>query len=222
MNIEQARTNMIEQQIRPWDVLAQDVLDLLAVVRREEFVPEAYRSLAFVDTEIPLLVRGRDTGETMLPPKFEARILQELAVRDHETVLEIGAGSGYMAALLAYQARSVITVEIERDLKALAVANLARAGIVNIKVEEGDGATGWPAAGTVDVLVVSGSLPFVPRSLLDQLRIGGRMTAVVGNAPAMSAEIIKRTGSASWETLKLFETSIKPLVNALRPSRFTF
>ena len=222
MNIEQARTNMIEQQIRTWDVLAQDVLDLLAVVRREDFVPEAYRSLAFVDMEIPLLVDGSDSGETMLPPKFEARILQELEVRRDDAVLEIGAGSGYMAALLAYKAERVVSVEIHPGLKLLAERNLARANVKNVRVQGGDGAEGWPSAGPVDVLVVSGSLPFIPQPMLRQLRVGGRMAAVVGDSPAMSAEIVKRTGAESWETIKLFETDIKPLINAPRHSRFSF
>ena len=222
MNIEQARANMIEQQIRTWDVLAQDVLDLLAVVRREDFVPEAYRSLAFVDMEIPLLVDGSESGETMLQPKFEARILQELAVRRDDAVLEIGAGSGYMAALLAHKAGHVVSVEIHPALKLLAERNLARANVKNVRVQGGDGAQGWPSAGPVDVLLVSASLPFIPQPMLLQLRIGGRLAAVVGDAPAMSAEIVKRTGTESWETIKLFETNIKPLVNAPHRSRFSF
>ncbi|MGI9026480.1 MAG: protein-L-isoaspartate O-methyltransferase family protein, partial [Burkholderiaceae bacterium] len=126
---ERARANMIEQQIRTWEVLSQDVLDILQIVHREAFVPEPYRALAFVDTEVPLVVDGEETGETMLPPKFEARILQEVAVRANDTVLEIGAGSGYMAALLAYKAERVVTVEIDPRLKAFAESNLARAGV---------------------------------------------------------------------------------------------
>jgi protein-L-isoaspartate(D-aspartate) O-methyltransferase len=187
MNLEQARFNMIEQQIRPWDVLDTDVLDLLMVVKREAFVPAAYRSMAFVDTEIPL-----PGGENMLQPKFEARILQELAVRKHEQVLEIGAGSGYMAALLAYKARHVTTVEILPELTAMSRANLAAYGVDNVDVQQGDGARGWPAARSgaateqaYDVIVVSGSMPLLPQALMQQLKIGGRMFVVVGEAPAM-------------------------------------
>ena len=230
--IERARANMIEQQIRTWEVLSQDVLDILHIVHREDFVPEPYRALAFVDTEIPLIVDGQETGETMLAPKFEARILQEVAVRANDSVLEVGAGSGYMAALLAFKAERVVTVEIDPRLKAFAESNLARAGVRNVRVELGNGVgsggggdfrgAGWPAIGEVDVLVVSGSLPFVPKSLLDQVRVGGRLAAVVGDAPAMSAEIWRRTGEATWDTVKIFETVVKRLRDAPRVSQFVF
>ena len=140
MNIEQARFNMIEQQIRPWNVLDQDVLDLLVVVKREDFVPPAYKALAFVDSEIPL-----PGGEAMFTPKIEARLLQEVQVKKHENVLEIGAGSGYMAALLAHKARHVTSIEIKPELKELAQANLTRAGVSNVTVELGDGSQGWTA-----------------------------------------------------------------------------
>ncbi|HTN66317.1 MAG TPA: protein-L-isoaspartate O-methyltransferase [Burkholderiaceae bacterium] len=221
MNIEQARFNMIEQQIRPWDVLVQDVLDLLQVVRREDFVPAAYRSLAFADCEIPL-----PCGANMLMPKFEARILQEAAVKKHETVLEIGAGSGYMAALLAYMGRQVTSVEIEPELKALAEKNLAAYGISNVEVALGNGAHGWPAAGPAtpqwDVIVISGSLPVLPDRFLQQLKAGGRLLAVLGQAPAMTAQLITRTTDTAFSTLTLFETDIKPLRDATLPSAFKF
>src|SRR5690606_36197536 len=161
MNIEQARFNMIEQQIRPWDVLDQDVLELLVVVKREAFVPLAYRALAFADSEIPL-----PHGEHMLAPRVEARILQELMVKKHENVLEIGAGSGYMAALLAHQARHVTTVEIEPELKALAEKNLADYGVTNVDVVQADASQGLDNGQQYDVIVVSGSLPVVPEKLL--------------------------------------------------------
>ena len=221
MNIEQARFNMIEQQIRPWDVLNQDVLDLLQVVRREEFVPAAYRSLAFADCEIPL-----PCGANMLTPKFEARILQEAALKKHETVLEIGAGSGYMAALLAYMGRQVTSVEIEPELKALAEKNLAANGISNVEVALGNGAQGWPAAGQAqplwDVIVISGSLPVLPDRFLQQLKVGGRLLAVLGQAPAMTAQLITRSTETAYNTLTLFETDIKPLRDATLPSAFKF
>jgi protein-L-isoaspartate(D-aspartate) O-methyltransferase len=217
MNIETARFNMIEQQIRTWDVLDQSVLDLLGLVKREEFVPPKYRSLAFADMEIPLA-----HGQNMLPPKLEARILQELAVMPEDEVLEIGAGSGYMAALIAYKARHVTSVELIAELKAFAEANLARADIRNVTVVQGDGAMGFAEVGEVDVLMVSGSLPVLPKAFAEQLRIGGRMAVFVGDAPAMSARLIRRTGHDAWESETLFETQVTPLINAQQPSRFSF
>ncbi|MDO8304800.1 protein-L-isoaspartate O-methyltransferase [Herminiimonas sp.] len=221
MNIEKARFLMIEQQIRPWDVLDQDVLDLLVVVKREAFVPLAYRALAFADSEIPL-----PHGENMMTPKLEARILQELAIKKHENVLEIGSGSGYLAALLAYKARHVTTVEINPELKALAQKNLVDYGVSNVDVLEGDGAQGYGGANQpnapYDVVVVSGSLPVVPDGLLAQIKVGGRMFVIVGNAPAMTAQIITRISDISYDTVNLFETCLKPLRNALVPSQFKF
>jgi protein-L-isoaspartate(D-aspartate) O-methyltransferase len=221
MNLEQARHNMIEQQIRTWDVLDTDVLKTLVAVRREAFVPVAYQSLAFVDTEIPL-----PCGQNLLSPKLEARMLQEAKLTGTERVLEIGAGSGYMAALLARHAVHVVTVEIEPELKQLAEHNLKAYGIANVSVELGDGARGWPGNGTssapFDVIVLSGSVPVMPEALLTQIRVGGRILGVVGEAPAMSACLITRTADDAWDTKKLFETSIKPLRNAVKPSSFHF
>src|ERR1700716_2559228 len=199
MNIEQARFNMIEQQIRTWDVLDPEILDLLVVVKREAFVPAAYKSLAFVDTEIPL-----PCGQNMLPPKFEARILQEAAVKKHEHVLEIGAGSGYMAALLAHRARHVTTVEIEPTLKGLAAKNLSDYGITNVNVELGNGALGWIGSDNIgapyDVIVISGSLPVLPDAFLQQIKVGGRILAVIGEAPVMSAQVITRMSEVTYNT----------------------
>lgn len=221
MNLEQARRNMIEQQIRTWDVLDNDVLKTLVAVRREAFVPSAYQSLAFVDAEIPL-----PCGQNMLSPKLEARLLQEVQMATDELVLEIGAGSGYMAALLAQRARHVVTVEIEPELKALAEKNLKDYGVGNVTVELGDGARGWEGHGKqsapYDVIVLSGSVPMIPEAFLTQLRVGGRLLAVVGDAPAMSACLVTRTTQDAWDTHKLFETSIAPLRNAARPSAFRF
>ncbi len=221
MNIEQARFNMIEQQIRPWDVLDQDVLELLLVVKRENFVPAEHRSLAFMDTEIPL-----PCGQSMFTPKIEARILQEVAPQKHENVLEIGAGSGYMAALLAHKARHVTSVEIEPELKALAEKNLAADGITNVKVELGDGARGWAGSGAdgapYDVIVISGALPVLPEAFLQQIKIGGRILAIIGAAPVMSAELVTRVSDNAYNTVKLFETIVKPLKNAAAPSHFRF
>ncbi len=217
MNIEQARFNMIEQQIRPWNVLDQDVLDTLVVVKREDFVPAAYKSLAFVDTEIPL-----PGGGAMFTPKLEARILQEIGVKKHENVLEIGTGSGYMAALLAHRGRHVTTVEISPELKSIAEANLARAGVTNVTVELGNGADGWPKGAPYDVIVISGALEVLPEAFLKQVKVGGRIAAIIGEAPVMSAHIITRVSEMAYDTVKAFETSVMPLQGAATPSHFTF
>ncbi|HEX9174503.1 MAG TPA: protein-L-isoaspartate O-methyltransferase [Telluria sp.] len=217
MNIEQARFNMIEQQIRPWNVLDQDVLDTLTVVRREDFVPPAYKSLAFVDTEIPL-----PGGESMFTPKLEARLLQEVQLKKHENVLEIGAGSGYMAALLAHKGRHVTTIEIAPELKAMAEKNLASAGIVNVTVELGNGAEGWARGAPFDVIVISGALEVLPDAFLKQIKVGGRIAAILGAAPIMSANIITRVSDVAYDTVKVFETSVKPLRDIAPRSHFTF
>jgi protein-L-isoaspartate(D-aspartate) O-methyltransferase len=217
MNIEQARFNMIEQQIRPWNVLDQDVLDLLVVVKREEFVPAACKALAFVDTEIPL-----PGGEAMFTPKMEARILQEVMLKKHETVLEIGAGSGYMAALLAHKGRHVTTVEISPELKAMAEANLVRAGVANVTVEEGNGAAGWDKGAPFDVIVISGALEVLPEAFLKQVKVGGRIAAVIGVAPVMSVNVITRVSETAYDTVKVFETNVKQLSGAKAVSHFTF
>lgn len=217
MNIEQARFNMIEQQIRPWNVLDQDVLDLLHVVKREAFVPAAYQNLAFADVEIPL-----PGGEAMLNPKVEARIVQEIAVKKHENVLEIGTGSGYVAALLAHKARHVTTIEILPESVALAKDNLAKAGITNVTVEQGNGAEGWANGAPWDAIVVSGALPVLPEALVKGLKVGGRMIAILGEAPAMTCQLITRTSETAHEAVTLFETVAKPLSGAPAPSRFTF
>jgi protein-L-isoaspartate(D-aspartate) O-methyltransferase len=226
MDIERARFNMIEQQIRPWEVLDQSVLDLLSVVKREQFVPPAYRLLAFADMEIPLKIPTEsgvyDSGEFMFAPKVEARILQELALRAHENVLEIGTGSGYMAALAAHKAHHVLSVEIDEKLARFGRDNLARAGVRNVRVEVGDAALGWPQRAPYDAIIVSGSLPVLPEPLLAQLKIGGRLAAIVGDAPAMSAQIVTRVSEDAYDTAHLFETVVKPLRNAWRPSRFRF
>jgi protein-L-isoaspartate(D-aspartate) O-methyltransferase len=217
MNIEQARFNMIEQQIRPWNVLDQDVLDLLHVVKREQFVPAAYQNLAFADVEIPL-----PGGDVMLAPKFEARILQEVGLRKHETVLEIGTGSGYMAALLAHRAAKVTTVEINPETAELAKKNLAKAGVHNVTVEVGNGAQGWEKGAPYDVIVISGALEVLPEAILKQVKVGGRIAAIVGQAPVMEAAIITRTGDNAYSTVKVFETNVRYLTGAPVPSHFQF
>ncbi|KKB63946.1 protein-L-isoaspartate O-methyltransferase [Robbsia andropogonis] len=217
MNFEKARFNMIEQQIRPWEVLNLDVLDLLSVIKRENFVPEMYRNQAFADLEVPL-----PHGQHMLSPKIEARILQELAVRKHEQVLEIGAGSGYMAALLAARAQRVITVELYEDIAAFAQQNLVSNAVSNVEVVVGDAARGWPAAAPYDVIVVSGGLPILPQGLLEQVKVGGRLSAFVGEAPVMKAQIVTRLSETEFRIVELFETYVAPLENAQQPPRFKF
>jgi protein-L-isoaspartate(D-aspartate) O-methyltransferase len=203
MNFEKARFNMIEQQIRPWEVLDPGVLELLSLVKREDFVPTAYRSLAFVDMEIPL-----PGGQCLLAPRVEARLLQELAVGRHESVLEVGTGSGYMAALLAHRARELITVEIHPDLAAMARANLqlASAAVRNVRVVQADAAQGLPGEGPFDAVLLSGSVAQAPRALLEQLKIGGRMVAIVGEEPMMRAVRITRTAAQAFHTVELFDT----------------
>ena len=217
MNVEQARFNMVEQQIRPWEVLDQNVLDLLMSLKREAFVPAASRDLAFADLEIPL-----GYGESMLPPKIEARILQEVAPRPADSVLEVGTGSGYMAALLAGMGKHVTSVEIRPELVAMAAQNLRAQDVLNVTVELGDGARGWPARAPYDVIVLSGSTPVLPDSLLAQLRVGGRLCAIVGDAPLMEARLVTCVGDGVFRTVDLFETCVKPLHNAAQPERFVF
>jgi protein-L-isoaspartate(D-aspartate) O-methyltransferase len=217
MNIEQARFNMIEQQIRPWEVLDQAVLSLLAVVRREEFVPPAYRALAFVDTEVPL-----PEGQCMLAPRVEARLLQELHLLQHEQVLEVGAGSGFMAALMAHQAQRVTSLEIRPALAALARANLQRAGIANSAVFEADGAAGRPAQAPFDAILLSGSVAEVPALLLSQLKIGGRLVAIVGQEPVMRAVHVSRVADQQFKRTDLFDTVAPRLEGFGEPTRFQF
>ncbi|HEY6086715.1 MAG TPA: protein-L-isoaspartate O-methyltransferase [Burkholderiaceae bacterium] len=217
MNIEHARFNMIEQQIRPWEVLDQGVLSLLAVVKREDFVPPAYRALAFVDTEVPL-----PAGQLMLAPKVEARLLQALRVTRHERVLEVGTGSGYMAALLAHKAQQVITLETEPELVVMAAANLRRAGVGNASVRSLDGARGLPDQAPFDAIVLSGSVADVPADLLDQLKPGGRLVAIVGQEPVMRATLITRVTAAHFKREELFDTVAPRLKGFAEPAAFRF
>lgn len=217
MDFEQARFKMIEQQIRPWDVLDPAVLDLLSVVRREDFVPPALKDLAFADMELPI---GK--GQTMLAPKIEARMLQEVGVRKTDVVLEIGSGSGYMAALLASKAEYVVSIEIDPELAQMAERNLARAGIANVSVEVGDGARGWVEQAPYDVIVISGSLPELPEEFPAQLKVGGRLLAIIGEAPVMTVQLVTRTDDDAWSRIKLFETVVAPLANAPRRNAFVF
>ncbi|MBS0325868.1 MAG: protein-L-isoaspartate O-methyltransferase [Proteobacteria bacterium] len=216
LDVEQARSNMVEQQIRTWDVLDQRVLDLLFRVKRERFVPPQWRALAFVDLELPLGGRAR-----MWSPRMEARVLQELVLGPSDRVLEIGTGSGYFAALMASLAREVVTVEIDPPLADSARTRLARMGFANVRVETGDGAQGWGSE-SYDAVVLTGSTPIVAEALLDQVLPGGRLFAVVGDAPAMKARIIRWDTPGSRRSVDLFETVVEPLVHAPSPDRFRF
>jgi protein-L-isoaspartate(D-aspartate) O-methyltransferase len=221
MNLEQARTNMVEQQIRTWEVLDQDVLDLLYAVPREDFVPPACRNLAFTDMEIPV-----GAGQKMWSPKMEARVLQEMAPRRSDRVLEIGTGSGYLTALFAHRAAQVHSVEIDPALAAFGKANIERHGLDNVTLHVGDGARGpaadFPVQGPFDVILLTGSVPLMPRGILESLAPGGRAFAVIGEPPVMTAKIFHCSAPGEYRAVELFETVIAPLANCERPSRFRF
>ncbi len=217
MDFELARFNMVEQQIRPWEVLDPKVLDLLLTVKREDYVPQVYRSLAFVDMEIPL-----GHGEVMWAPKIEARALQALQVNSHERVLEVGTGSGYFTALLASQAGVVVTVEVHADLKAEAEKKFQAHGLTNIQTRLGDAARDWADDGAFDVIVLTGSSPLLPEAYLKRLNPGGRMFVLVGEGVIMSARLVTCASAGTFRYDSLFETKAKALVNALEPERFAF
>ena len=221
MDMEHARFNMIEQQIRPWEVLDPHVLQLISTVKREDFVPLAHKALAFVDMEIPLR-EGGARGQAMLAPRVEARLLQEANVQPHEKVLEIGSGSGYMAALLAHRAQRVVTVEIEPELVRMARANLQKAGVDNVEVREGDGVNGAKGDSPFDVVVLSGSVAEVPQSLLAQVKVGGRLVGIIGDEPMMRATVMTRTGESTWTTVQPWDTVLPRLVNFAEHPKFHF
>jgi protein-L-isoaspartate(D-aspartate) O-methyltransferase len=220
MNFELARFNMVEQQIRPWEVLDQAVLDLLYAVPREEFVPPAYMALAFSDMEIPL--EAGKSCERMWAPKIEARVLQALAVKKSDRVLEVGTGSGYLTALLAHRAAHVYSVEIKGALAEFGRANLSRHGTDNVTLEIGDAARGWAKHAPYDVIVLTGSTPLLPAAFLEQLAPAGRLFAVVGDAPVMVARVVTCTAPGACSTVDLFETQLAPLANCEQPQRFRF
>ena len=214
MNIERARFNMVEQQIRPWNVLDPNVLDLLFEVRREEFVPESYRSLAFADIEIPLTPNA-----VMMAPRMEARMLQELELAPDARILQLGTGSGYMTALLASQGAHVTSLEIDQALQAQAQSNLEEAGIENVTLVLADGLKGYEAGEPYDAIVLTGSVPEIPEVLLHQLALGGRLMAVVGKGPVMEMVRVHCTGPGSYSRETLFETWLPPLENAPRAAK---
>jgi len=217
MNIEQARENMIKQQLRPWEVLDNQLLELLQQVPREEFVPPAWRNLAFADMNIPL-----DEGQVMMAPRVEARMLQALAIRPDENVLEVGTGSGYVTALLAKQAKQVYSVEISPRLLAQAGEKMRAHNIKNAELEEGDAAQGWDARSTYEIIAITGSVPVLPRTFLESMAIGGRLFAIIGDTPVMEATLVTRVGKHDWSREVLFETELPPLKNVQQPGRFIF
>ena len=216
-NVEQARYHMIEQQIRPWNVSDPAVLDLLASVKREDFVPLAQKSLAFVDMAIAL-----PGGQSMLPPRVQARLLQDAAVQAADKVLEIGTGSGYMTALLAHQAQRVISLEINPEIADMARDNLQRAGIHNVEVRQADGSKGTPAEAPFDVILLGGSVAEVPQSLLNLLKVGGRLVAIVGEEPIMHAQLITRTSETNFISVDKWDDNAPRLLNFPQPSAFKF
>jgi protein-L-isoaspartate(D-aspartate) O-methyltransferase len=215
LNLQQARENMVQQQIRPWDVLDQRVLDLLETLPREDFVPETYRKLAYADIAIPI-----GHAEVMMPPRVEARMLQALNIAPTDSVLEIGTGSGFVTALLAKLARQVYSVDIHPEFITAAVQKLSRHAIANVGLETGDAARGWSNCGQVDVIAITGSLPILSEGFLQSLKPGGRLFAIVGDAPAMEAMLITRLSADEFRRETLFETDLPPLRNAPQPNRF--
>jgi protein-L-isoaspartate(D-aspartate) O-methyltransferase len=214
---EQARFNMVEQQIRPWQVLDKAVLNVLSHVPRELFVPQAYQALAYTDTDIPL-----GHGQSMVPPRVDARLMHDLHLTGHEKVLEIGTGSGYLAALLAGRAQRVVSLEVNPELAASARTNLQRAGITNVDVRVADGSAGAAGDAPFDAIVLGGSVQEVPQALLQQLKIGGHLIAIVGQDPVMVATRYTRTSDAAWSSQALWDTSAPRLQGFTEPSRFHF
>lgn len=216
-NVEQARYNMIEQQIRPWNVLDAAVLDLLSQVKREDFVQPAHKALAFADTALPL-----PSGQHMLPPRIQARLVQDAAIQPTDKVLEIGTGSGYTAALMARLAQRVISLEISPEVADMARANLHRAGIHNVEVRQTDGSQGAAADAPFDVILLGGSIAEVPQALLSQLKLGGRLVAIVGDEPIMHAQVVTRTSETNFYTEEKWDDNAPRLLNFPQPSSFKF
>ena len=217
LNFEQARFNMIEQQIRPAEVLDYRVLDTIAATPREDFVPEDFRELAFSDINIPI-----GDGEVMMKPIMEARLLQALNVQPGDKILEVGTGSGYFTALLAKLGLRVDSIEIDPALLQQAQTRLDAHGIDNASLIEGDGARGWDDGGSYDVIAITGSLPSLPESLKQKLTVGGRLIAIIGTAPVMEATLITRLSDDQWTIDALYETELPALRNAEQPQGFVF
>ncbi|MGD2053340.1 MAG: protein-L-isoaspartate O-methyltransferase [Gammaproteobacteria bacterium] len=221
MDFNKARFNMVEQQVRPWDVLDPRVLNVIGNIPREQFVPEESRKLAYADTRIPI---GHYEGRTshMLNPVIEGRILQSLAITEDDIVLQIGTGTGYITACLATLARHVDSVDINPEMTALAEKNLARLEITNVTLSTGDAAVKWEQKQFYDCIAIMGSLPAIPDFYKKALREGGRMFVVTGDAPVMKALLVTRISKNEWTVDELFETCIDSLINAEKPAQFIF
>lgn len=217
MKNEQARFNMIEQQIRPWNVLDKGVLELLTIVKREKFLPEKQKSLAFMDTELPLA-----DGSLSLTPKIEAHIVQDVAIKKHENALVVGSGTGYLPALLAFHARHVTCVENSPAISSAAQQALHREGVANVSIVQGDASKGWSDGAPYDVIVMTGSLQILPEEFKQQLKPGGRMFVILGSAPVMTAYLITKLSESAFDTKPLFDTSVTAIANADAVSAFTF
>ncbi len=217
MNFDQARFNMVEQQIRPWKVLDPQVLAVLGEIPREVFTPPQYQFMAYVDEEIPL-----GHGQVMLPPRIEARLMHDLELKGTESVLEIGTGSGYLTALLARRSREVLSLEIQPELADAARQHLQTAGIFNARVIQADGAKHPIQGAPFDAIVLGGSVSEVPQSLLDQLKIGGRLLAIVGEEPVMQATLYTRLGERQFRSVHLWDSLVPALQNFAHASRFHF
>jgi len=217
MNFEQARFNMVEQQVRPWEVLDERVLELLETTQREDFVPVRYRKMAFTDMAIPL-----DHEQSMMKPVVEGRLLQALELKPDETVLEIGTGSGFITACLAQMAKSVVSVDIHEQFSKEAAAKLQEKGIQNVEIETGDAMTGWQPEQAHDVVVVTGSVEDIPDQFRGWVNPGGRMFIVCGESPAMEAKLLTKLNATEWREESLFETDLPRLVNAEKAAEFEF
>lgn len=216
-NLDIARVNMVEQQIRPWNVLNQQVLDLLTVSPRQDYLPEQYRSLAYADIGVPI-----GNGQTAMPPKVEAHFLQALEIKPGESILEVGTGCGHLTSLLATLGKHVYSVELIPELHELAARNLSAHGITNVTLEIGDASGGWPQHEPYDVIAITGSLPILPDSFRNSLAVGGRMIAILGQSPVMAVKLMQKTGSNHWLERDLFETDVASLHNAQIPKQFAF
>ncbi len=216
MNTDFARLQMVEQQVRAWDVFDPAVLEVLASVPREQFVPAGFEALAFADTEIPI-----GHGESMMTPTVEGRLLQALDLDGTERVLEVGTGRGFLAACLARLADSVTSVDIHDDFLSTAAQNLEDTGIGNVELLHMDATSELPA-GPFDAIAVTGSLEDFDPRFVDALNPGGRLFVVIGNAPTMEARVIEKTGDSDWQSETIFETTLKALVNASLPPKFAF
>ena len=215
MDFEKARFNMVEQQVRPWDVLNPRVLDVISDIPREMFTPDEYKNLAYVDTRIPL-GSFNDHPCMMANPNIQGRIFQELDIQEDDLILEIGTGSGYLTACLARLGRHVDTVDINEALTEMATKNLQKLHINNVNLTTGDAAKGWDQKRNYDVIAITAAMPGIPVSYKNLLKIGGRMFVVTGDAPAMTAHLVTRTAKNKWTTEDLFETSIEPMIQTTK------